>query len=209
MSATSTRMPAREAARVAASFIAKIADVVDRVEVAGSLRRRLPTCGDIEICAVSKHEQRYQRDMFGEVVEIVDADLLAARLTSLLKDGLVSKRETNGRGVWGSKHKRLSFDSAPIDLFCCDAERWGVILAIRTGPHPFSHQLVTERGKTVVVGTGPNGRPITREGLLPKIYRVQDGWLTYRVSGERIPTPTEEALFELLRLRAHAPWERV
>ena len=209
MSGAATRMPAREAARVAASFIARIADVCERVEIAGSLRRRASTVGDIEIVAVPQMDQVKGVDMFGEVVATHAVDRLGERIDSLIGDGIVAKRPlADGTFRYGGRHKRLTFDSAPIDLFICDRERWGVIFCIRTGPYQYSHQLVTERGKVVKVGTAPDGRPLTRIGLLPAHLRCQGGWLCSRVSGQRIVTPEEADFYEAIGLPYVEPWER-
>lgn len=209
MSAVSERMPATVAMQHAARFLAAIADVTERTQIAGSLRRGLPTAGDIEIVCTPKLEQIEATDMFGQAVATHTVDRLGERMESLLQAGIVEKRSVrDGSFRWGGKHKRLTFQGAPIDLFCCDAERWGLILTIRTGPYQYSHQLVTERGKTLKVGTAPNGRPLTRLGLLPAHLKVQGGWLTSRTSGERIPTPTEESFYDAIGLPWVAPEDR-
>lgn len=52
MSSTTTRMPAREAERVANRFLALITGSCEQAVMAGSLRRMRPDVGDIEIVAV-------------------------------------------------------------------------------------------------------------------------------------------------------------
>jgi hypothetical protein len=221
MSAVAQRMARPDAIEIAKAFVAEIEPYTDQLIVAGSLRRRLAYVGDIEICAVPKVDTVPigGPDLFGDV-RLGGVDMLDLRLTMLLDKGRVQKRETNGKTAWGPKHKRLLFQGAPIDLFCAvndwnkepakaEPERFGLILTIRTGPAQYSHQLVTEAGKTAVVGKRPGGRPITRVGLLPSHLRVQGGWLTSRVSGIRIPTPTEQDFYEMTRLRWLDPWERV
>lgn len=210
MSATVTRIPRAEAQTIADRLIDRIQDCCEQIVIAGSLRRGLPTVGDIEIVAVPKIQPMLERDMFGEVVATAQIDLLDARLATLLDNDIVSKRlRSDGQSFYGPKTKYLTFEGASVDLFTPSAERFGLVLAIRTGPWQFSKQLVSEKGKQVVVGYDERARrPIKRDGLLPAQYRVQDGWLTQRVSGQRIPTPTEEGLFELIGLRWRAPQER-
>lgn len=223
MSTTITRMERGQAIAFAKAFVAEIEPYTTQLIVAGSLRRRLAHIGDIEVVAVPKVEvERIETvGLFGSEYSNRHVDRLTERLDAMLEAGEVQKRASaSGSTAYGPKHKRLLYRGAPIDLFCAvgyeddgktiraEPERFGLILTIRTGPAPYSHQLVTEHGKTVVVGTR-NGRPITRVGLLPSHLRVQGGWLRYRVSGIRIPTPTEREFFEQARLRWLEPYERV
>lgn len=199
MSTTETRMSFTEAYVTAEHFSDEIRPYCERLVIAGSLRRRSADVGDIEIVAVPKVEVSDSLDMFGESVGSERIDLLDLRLTMQLDRGVVQRRATNGHSAWGMKYKRLSFEGAPFDLFCCDAERFGLILAIRTGPAGFSNALVTNKGSRT-----RDGRP----GMLPTTMRVVEGWLTYRVSGQRIAVPTEEAFFETIGLPYVEPQNR-
>jgi DNA polymerase/3'-5' exonuclease PolX len=188
MSGATTRMTWTEADHIARRFVDHIQDACDQVVIAGSLRRNRPTVGDIEVVAVPSLRGR-QADLFGEVTERVD--LLDDLLTQSLSDGIVQQRRSeSGATAWGMKHKRIVFEGAPVDVFCADADRLGVILAIRTGPAHYSHALVSPKGLRIP------GTPLV--GMLPGQYRVQGGSLTYRVSGQPIPTPTERGFFELI-----------
>lgn len=206
---TATPMSLSYATEVANRFAERIAAYCERLEIAGSIRRRSRSPRDIEIVAVPRIEPQTETDMFGEVVATSHVDLLDACLVRLLGEDVISKRlRSDGQTFWGPKAKYLTFEGVNVDLFTPSRERFGVVLVIRTGPAAYSHQLVTERGKTVTVGFHENGRPIQRVGLLPPIYRVQEGWLTYRVSGQKIETPTEEGVFELLGLPYVEPEHR-
>ena len=201
------RFPSSVAGPVAKRFVELIAPYCDQVEIAGSLRRRLPTVGDIEIVAVPKIDQR-TGGLFADVVSA--HDLLADFLDQWWATGDIQKRlDKNDRPAWGPRHKRLTYDGIPVDLFTpAEPDRLGIVLVIRTGPAEFSHRLVTPKDQSVVVGKKPNGHEIRRPGLLPQMYRVQDGWLTFRVSGERIPTPDEATVFDLLGIDYAEPWNR-
>jgi len=191
------RMFRDEAVAIAKAFVGEIEDCCDQLIVAGSLRRRLAMIGDVEVVAVPKIAAE-TGGMFGDQVEIVD--VLDARMTTLLEHGVVSKRvDRNGSPRWGPTLRYLTFQGARVDLFSPCEERFGWILALRTGPAPFSRQLVMHRGRTT-----RDGRP----GLLPPLIVPRDGWLTYRVSGEPIPTPTEASVFELYGMPFTPPWER-
>lgn len=210
MSATATRVPVTAAMAIAEKLIEYIEPACERLQIAGSIRRGLPTVGDIELVAVPKTRETIERDMFGEQVATATIDLLDIRLNHLLGAGLVAKRlRSDGKPVWGSKMRYLTFEGMNVDLFTPEAARFGLILLIRTGPAPYSHQLVTEKGKKLFCGNDrATQRPIYRYGLLPAHLKVDGGWLTSRVSGIHIPTPEERDFYEYTRLPYLQPHER-
>lgn len=194
---TETRMLRPEAIAIAKAFVAELEGTYERLVVAGSLRRRLAMIGDLEVVAVPKVETR----MTGLLADtpVVD-DHLAARLECLLIGGDVEKRlDRNGAPRWGPTLKYLTYRGARVDLFSPCAERFGWILLLRTGPAASSRQLVTQRGRLT-----RDRRP----GLLPPLVAPRDGWLTRRVSGERIETRDEADVFRLFGLDYLEPWER-
>lgn len=190
-------MPRPEAIEKAKAFVAEIEDSTDRLVVAGSLRRRLAMIGDVEIVCTPKIE-RVVGGLFADQER--DVDRLDARLQDLLECGDVEKRlDKNGVPRWGPTLKYAMFHGARVDLFSPDVERFGWILVLRTGPAAFSRQLVVPRGNRT-----RDGRP----GLLPQQIAPRDGWLTRRVSGERIETREERDVFALFGLDYLEPWER-
>lgn len=194
---TDTRMERPAAIAVAKAFVDAIAGTYDQLVVAGSLRRRLARIGDVEVVAVPKIQQAADGLFADRLTEI---DLLDARMHALLDAGTVAKRlDARGHPRWGPIVKYLTFQDTRVDLFTPCAERLGWILVLRTGPAAFSRQLVVERGRRTKDG---------RSGLLPPTLRPNDGWLTDRVSGRRVATPTERDVFEAFGLDWLEPWER-
>lgn len=199
MSTTATRMPLATAERAAEEFRRFIAPMCDRVEIAGSIRRRRDTVGDVEILAIPKLVTRAV-PMF----EDLDGDPTVDALDQLLTDmaatstGLRKRMDSAGRPCWGPRHKLLWWGDAPIDLYTARPETFGLAFAIRTGPAPFSHRLVTPRNMR------------TREGLvglLPVHLKVKDG-LRHRSDDELIPTPEEIDVWRALGLRWIEPEDR-
>jgi DNA polymerase/3'-5' exonuclease PolX len=194
---TDTRLFRPEAIAAAKAFIAELDGTYDQLVVAGSLRRRLARIGDVEIVAVPKTEQR-MGGLLGDVP--IEHDLLDERMDALLDAGTVQQRlDVNGHPRWGPLVKYLTYRDVRVDLFCPSAERFGWILLLRTGPAAFSRQLVVAKDRRT-----KDGRP----GLRPVYIATQDGWLTWRTSGQRIPTPTEQHVFDLFGLPYLEPQER-
>lgn len=194
---TAPRMARPDAIAIAKAFVGEIEACCDRLIVGGSLRRRLAVIGDIEIVCVPRVELD-GGDMFGD--RPVGVNLLESRMQALLERGDVEKRlDRNGVPRWGPRLKYLLYRGARVDLFSPNTEQFGWHLVLRTGPAAFARQLVVERGRTT-----KDGRP----GLLPPLIVPRDGWLTWRVSGERIETSSEEVVFDLFKLAYLSPWER-
>lgn len=126
MSTSTSKLPYPAAYKLAEKIKDALAPGCQRVEIAGSIRRRKPEIGDIEIVAVP-----------GPDLDSVIADLITA--------GRLMRGDKNG-----GKFKNFLVPAVPglkLDLFLPTAETWGVIFTIRTGSAEFSHKLVTQRGK--------------------------------------------------------------
>lgn len=204
--ATKTRIPLAEAERLAVEVVEMLRPCCERIEIAGSIRRRRADCGDIEIVCIPKPGETVLpvRHLFdwdrppGEyaVQEFEDVlDHVTVRCDELVKAGVIAYRlDKNGRAAFGTKYKRLMYRDFALDLFSVlPPAQWGVLFMIRTGPAEFSHRLVTKR---------------TQGGLLPDWYRVHDGALIWAETGESIDTPTEESFFEAVGLKWLPPEQR-
>lgn len=132
-----TRLEHAAALKAAQAFIRLIEDQCERIEIAGSVRRRCKQVGDIEIVCIPK----MTKDLLGENLD----SLLEHRLAGLVADGSLSQPTKNGRRY---KQFQIADGQIQLDLFIASPERWGVIFAVRTGSAPFSKSLVTrkERG---------------------------------------------------------------
>jgi DNA polymerase/3'-5' exonuclease PolX len=178
---------------VAEEFVELVRRHCVRVEVAGSIRRGKPDPKDIEIVAVPRVE-RWERPRLGQIdlmtgldQETVEEDQLDSFLTLLRANGQVKNR-----GAWGPRHKRLEWQSVPIDLFCVlPPASWGVIFALRTGPGDFNKLLVTSQGL---------------RGVMPPDKRVAGGQLWH--GGAAINTPDEDAFFAAIGVPCWPPEQR-
>lgn len=185
MSGNATRMPLADAVAIASDLVEAMRPSCERIEIAGSVRRRKATIGDIEIVAIP----RFAADLLGQPRD----SLLDLSLTRLRHDGRLSR--TKG----GAHFQQFVIPNAgcKLDLFTPSRATWGFVLFQRTGPAEWSHQAVTPYGQ--VASTG-------RPGLLPP------GMSAFRArlwrDGKEVPTPEEIDVFRALGLKWLEPWER-
>lgn len=185
------RIPLSEAERLAHQALELLAPACERIEIAGSIRRRKLDVGDVELLAIPKVE-RQLGGLFGdEPFDVNQLDLLVLRLLEERRLFLRAPRRL------GSKYKALLLGEMPLDLFCVlPPAEWGCLMAIRTGPREFSQRLVTD----------------TRHyGLRPPHLKVVDGGVYHELQKPGVdkpyPMPEERDLFELFRLE-YVPPER-
>lgn len=198
------RLPLRLAEIAAERLRAELTPYCERIEIAGSIRRRKAAVGDLELVAVPRIDREEECDLFGHVVVTKAHNHLDAHLREMLRapHGPIFKSraelfETTGYepdGVpdvlrWGDHYKRFYFwwgraDAVvSVDLFLATPANFGAILTIRTGPHDFSRELVTH-----IKHATP--------------YRQRDGHLVIEETGEVVPVSEETDYFAL----AGVPW---
>lgn len=188
--------PRARAIAVATEVGEALGPVVQRMSIAGSLRRGVQNVGDIEIVA----EPQYQTNLFEEERTPLFEPIWRAceRLGELMIRG---KRQVKVADVAGVKGLKL-------DLFLVHPPaQWGSIYLIRTGPRGFSTRWVSR-----LIGLDMrhiNGRVIATS--TKRIRRVrEDGiavTLEYR-GGQTIPTPNEEECFRLAEMDFLRPRDR-
>ena len=110
---------------IANDTMAELAPYCERIEIAGSIRRKKDEVGDIEIVAIPKP---YEIDMF--------EDGLAAVVNQWEK--------VKGNMQYGKcKYtQRILPAGIKLDLFFAEPGNWGLIYAIRTGSAEYSHKVL-------------------------------------------------------------------
>lgn len=110
-----------EAAAVAGHarlLVDELRDLCDRIEIAGSLRRKQSFVKDVEIVALPKHRAT-----------------LLARLDTWVATGKIHKATYGDTGTrWGEKYRGFIYAGVRFEIFIADADNWGYILWLRTGP---------------------------------------------------------------------------
>jgi DNA polymerase (family 10) len=176
---------------------ALLAPACERLEIAGSIRRKRPDVGDVELVAIPKTAPA-RLDLFGAAAG--ERDLLHERCERLLEAGILAHRlRSDGKRAFGPRFMRLIYrgpaGALPLDLFAVvRPAQWGPIFAIRTGPAGFANRLVASRAR------------YPGWGLMPAGMREQDGALW---DGSRLlATPEEEDFFAALGLEWLPPEQR-
>lgn len=184
MSDHKDRIPLAEAEALARRVVEILAPACERIEVAGSIRRRRKDVGDIEIVCIPKFAPG-EPDMFGDPTAPVN--LQFQLMNRLEAEGVFRDRLSSvGLRARGEKFQRMIFDGFACDIFCVTPETWGVQFLLRTGPADFNKRFVLQRGL---------GGTILKLG-----QRIEDGRLIDR--GVALDTPEERDVFAAVGL----PW---
>lgn len=130
------KFPHAKAMAVAEKIVEALAPVCARIEIAGSLRRKKPLVGDVEIVYVPKFtEVPDARELFpGKLIRVNATDLIIAELIE--RGSLARRPKTDGKTfTWGEWIKLAVAvkTGVPVDLFATTQEDWWNVLVCRTG----------------------------------------------------------------------------
>jgi DNA polymerase/3'-5' exonuclease PolX len=169
---------------------------VIRIEVAGSVRRRRPDVGDIEIVYVPRIGERPGADMFApERVNLADE-----AIEDLIRIGVLEKRlNAKGTTVYGPQNKLLRYVASGIhiDLFATTEDSWFNYLVCRTGPAALN-QLIAAKAKRMGWHWNPYGPGFSR-GKNLKLGSLDE---------EVVRMVDEKHVFQFVDLPYLEPWER-
>lgn len=174
-----TRRPLSEASAEANAILAALRPVTADGLVAGSIRRRKPEVGDIEIVVAPRF---VPTNLFGDLgPDLGDIEDVLADFGKLTLNG--------------ERWKQAKLKSGhQADIFIVYAPvQWGYRVAVLTGDAALSHLYVTTSNQIV------DGH----QGFLPPYLRCTDGAVHH--GREVIPTPTEDSFLEILGLKGLPP----
>ena len=138
MSTTKTRYDYATALAVAEELKELLAPACERIEIAGSLRRKLPDVGDIELLCIPEPSISFWVS--------VQTDELDGTIRAYMDDGLLAiRRAVNGRGTYGLYNKLLVHlpSGIPVDIFSTTLVNWGMSLVVRTGSAQFNKRMMS------------------------------------------------------------------
>jgi len=172
---------------VAAELCRELKPFCARLIVAGSLRRRKETVGDVEILFVPCFKE--VADGLFETKQENQAEIAIDRL---LRMGVLSKRiGAAGSTSWGDKNKLAVHERSkvPVDLFAATEANWFNYLVCRTGGAESNVEVATAAQKKGWKWN-PYGEGFTNE------------------QGRIVPVTSEQDVFRLAGLTWKEPWER-
>lgn len=119
------RCPYTEAYAIASNVLEQLRPHCERIEIAGSIRRKKALVGDIEIVAIPKP---YSVGLFDSgIASIVN------RWEKVKGDMEYGKTKYT---------QRILPEGIKLDLFFAEEGNWGSIFAIRTGSADYSHKVL-------------------------------------------------------------------
>lgn len=188
---TGTRYSLAEAQRIAGQIVGQLDPSCERLVVAGSIRRRRPDVGDIELVAIPRFIEEPSGLFETQQVSLLDRALAREEREQVLE------RISGGDRYIKLRHVRSGLQ---VDLFVVlSPAQWGAILTIRTGPADYSQRLVTlarrqgnhEAGGALRLGLRDHSTPAEKVCTCPVI-----------------PTPEERDFFAALGLAYVEPEAR-
>lgn len=186
---TKTRYPRSEAEKVAAQIVHLMELSCLRIIVAGSLRRRKPDVGDVEILYIPMIVRAPGGDLFeGRSLNLADEAIAGMEVDAVLHRRL----NVNGSEMFGPLNKLMVHTSTgiPVDLFAATEENWWNYLVCRTGGAE-SNTRIAARAKSMGYRWNPYGAGFTR-----------------LADDQQFPMTSERAVFEHVGLAYEEPWER-
>ncbi|HWP81087.1 MAG TPA: hypothetical protein VNN76_00350 [Bacteroidota bacterium] len=172
------------AREIAEDLVSELSGFCDRIEIAGSLRRRKHAVNDIDLVVIPKFIQVQDETLFGEPVQ---ENLLEKKLSQLCLIGQLDL-EANG-----SKIKRflktVDGDTIPIDVYIANEQTWWTLLLIRTGSR--NHNI-----------------KLAKRAMDLHMHLKADGSGLLAPGGTLIPICREEEIFRHLGLAYRPPEER-
>lgn len=159
-----------------------------KVEIAGSIRRKVDQVGDAEVVFIQRADPRPDPSALPGLAPEISVPLVWEALDKLDAKGVVSRHlygETKTQR-WGEKYRGVDYRGLLVEFFAATPETWGAILLIRTGPADFSRRIVSR----------------FKAG---GIYRQEDGRLVHVQTGDPVATRTEEDYLQLCGLPYEPP----
>ena len=178
------KVPYADAKKVADDLLVLLGDHFQRLQIAGSLRRKNEFVGDIELVGIP-HAVLDPNSFWATPILPIWA------IISLMKTFSYKAEKSGEKYI-----KFVSSHGMNVDLFMCTPETWGCIFMIRTGSAEFTRKMVTNK----IYG-----------GWCPNHLRFSNGRLLEYQGDVLVPleTPEESFVFDELGLAYVPPEQRI
>lgn len=185
-----------EAEKLAMRVVELLAPHCDRIDIAGSIRRKVWMVKDIEVVCLPKREF-IQKTLFG------DGEWLVIQP---FEEAVASMSQRIVKGQIGGRYMQIELKGgAFLDLFMPAAEDYFRQLAIRTGSAQFARDIIA-------AGWRRKGWCGTSNAGLRKMQDCSEsanGWVCVRLEGDKPPAwQSEEEFFEWLGIPFTEPMNR-
>lgn len=191
MTSAKNKFPLKVCQQVGESLIEMLSPCVERIVIAGSVRRKRPFCSDVELLFIPRLT-KVKTGLFGEDFTSVDeADF---KLQALLTAGILALRlSKTGVAAWGPKNKLAVHvpSGIPVDFFSTTADKWWNALVCRTGG----------KENNLLITTTANRKGWTFEAYGMGFHRINN-------PGQRHNTTSERDVYEFLNLNFLEPEQR-
>lgn len=162
------KFPLADAQVIAAELIAHLGDFAEKIEIAGSIRRKKAQVGDIELLYIPIMGEQDSGDLLGTLEPINYFDLA---LNTLEEAGILERRiNIKGSETFGEKNKLMRHveSGIPVDFFATNEASWHNYLVCRTGGAESNKAIATaalQRG----IKWNPYGAGFTKKdgGIIP------------------------------------------
>lgn len=153
-----------KAEKIANKYLQLLSPFCDRIELAGSVRRKKPEVGDIEIVCTPK------RINVIEDIEEMFSDSTREEVHPEFVKIINSLQKVKGEPT-GKYTQRILPEGINLDLFMANKDNWGYILAIRIGPDGYSKYLASTWVRQGYKGIDGN---LTKDGDIIPVYEERD-----------------------------------
>lgn len=197
------RMAWKDASAVATDVMAMLGPHVERVAVAGSIRRLRESCGDVDIVAIPRGEVKVEveaeagrgrgaaRMRIGQIMREMCVDLKTFRGGEKMISAVVGHGRYGLCGPGGRQERE-----AQVDVYFATPENFGMLLCVRTGSaqhNIYMAKLAQRMGMKFAAGTGVEPAGVNHKDT--KTQRVAEG-------------RTEESVFGAFGLLVPEPRDR-
>lgn len=154
-----------------------------RYQICGSLRRKKPTVGDIDIVAIPKSECNFGEENLSNLISRLDPEGNEVA-KSLGKSG--AKRFLNGSLI-----KRFKFKEISVDIYLADENTFGTLILIRTGSKEHNIKLtrIARRKGMKLFASGKGLCVVDEKDNITKIITTDENEILSILLGY-IPEPT-------------------
>lgn len=179
----SERMDLKTAENITSELISLLKPYLEKYEICGSIRRKKPNIGDIDLVAIPKLIRENENTLYDIIKKIDPSGLEESK--KLGKHN--AKRYLNGDLI-----KRFKFKNAIIDLYLADSSTFSVLKLIRTGSKEHNVKLTSlakQRGLKLFA-SGKGLCEIDPDGNITKIISNDENEILQILLG-KIPSPIE------------------